>query len=295
MGTKKRTGIMLAYPFEERRLTDPKFKWKFPVLVQPKLDGERCRVVEFGAGPTMLSSTEELITGVPHISEALEFVKVLGIELPELDGELYCHGKSFDDIHSIVSRKYENTRHEDFQSIEYHIFDVVTDSPQIVRTTMLNGFINDVFKDCPFIHIVPSYVANNIEDIYYYYNLFIEMKYEGIIIRETSAPYVRKRSTFMLKFKEKRKDEYEIVRLIEANSAEGEPLGRVGSIECTCDGEVFSVGAGHLTHEQREYYWEFREHYPGGRCYVGYQNLTAGRKVPRSGLCITIKLGELKR
>ena len=37
----KRTGIMLCYPFEEKRLN----KWNPPYIIQPKLDGERCRAV----------------------------------------------------------------------------------------------------------------------------------------------------------------------------------------------------------------------------------------------------------
>ena len=49
---KKRSGIMLCYPLEERRLINPKFQWanNFPVIVQPKLDGIRCVVEQDSKG-----------------------------------------------------------------------------------------------------------------------------------------------------------------------------------------------------------------------------------------------------
>lgn len=292
MATNKRTGIMLAYPLEERRLANPKFGWEPPYIVQPKLDGERGRNFVANGHSTLVSSTEELVTGVPHITDALAFVRK-HIKLPELDGELYCHGLSFDEIHSIVSRKYESTLHPDHMQIKYHIFDVITNEVQLERTLYLRDTLADVFADCPFIEVVPSFLAQSYEEVIDYYNRFISEGYEGIIVREKLAPYVRKRSTKMLKFKEKRRDDYRVVRLIEAISADGTPLGMTGAVRCVDEmGTEFNVGAGHMTHEARKRTWVTREDFCGGWCKVGYQNLTAKEKVPRHGLCVTLTLSN---
>ena len=95
MQTNKRKGIMLCYPFEERRINEPKFGWSFPVIVQPKLDGERCRAIITGDSVVLLSSEENEITGTPHI---IEGIKSQLIKNCELDGELYCHRMDFSNI-----------------------------------------------------------------------------------------------------------------------------------------------------------------------------------------------------
>ena len=81
-----RSGIMLCYPFEEKRLA----KWSPPYVVQPKLDGERCRYKQYEGGSFLLSSQENVIFGAPHIKHYLDSVCPTGLHL---DGELYCHGK----------------------------------------------------------------------------------------------------------------------------------------------------------------------------------------------------------
>ena len=103
----KRTGVQLCYPFEEKRLN----KWLPPFFVQPKLDGERCRIIVRQNGALLLSSTEEIITSVPHINAAAR------LQLPEgeYDGELYVHGRTFEEIHSVVSRRVN--LHENFETM----------------------------------------------------------------------------------------------------------------------------------------------------------------------------------
>ena len=276
----KRSGIMLAYPFEERRLTNPKFLWKFPVIVQPKLDGERCRAVPSPEGFILLSSECNEITMLPHISE---YLNSLFRNLPpmELDGELYKHGWNFSDIHSVVSRR-ENI-HERAELMQFHIFDFVSSDQQLIRTdqlTGLQGLNNGPLK------LVSSRIAWNMSDIMELYKNFIDLGYEGIIVRHIRAPYVRKRSRFMLKFKPKKDDYYKIVEIIEAISEQSVPLNMVGAFKCCgSDGTLFKIGAGKLTHQQRKDLW--KDNLVDKFCHVQYQNITSGG-VPRFGLCLEI-------
>ena len=73
-----RKGIQLAVPFEERRILNQgrfQTRWTPPYLVQPKLNGERCRLLRQDRTCLILSSTEELILSVPHIQEfALKYL-----------------------------------------------------------------------------------------------------------------------------------------------------------------------------------------------------------------------------
>ena len=264
-----RKGIQLAYPFEEKRL----LKWKPPYIVQPKYDGERCRAIPIGEGKYMLlSSQENPFFSVPHITNALS---KLGTDI-ELDGELYCHGMSFEDIHSRVSRTVN--LHPDYGCIKYHIFDYVSNEPQIVR---MNTLPNLIGKETNAMLVAPYYICNNLEDVMKSYVLLINKGYEGIIVRHLEAPYVRKRSIYMMKFKPKKEDIYEILGWKEEIDKEGNPKDHLGAIICTSDeGTIFSVGSG-LTNEDRKTLWDSRESLKGRKVKVQYQHLTSGKKVPR--------------
>ena len=263
---RKRAGIMLCYPFEEKRLT----KWKPPYLVQPKLDGERCRAVSLNGSAVLLSSEENIIFSVPHINEA---VNELNTNL-ELDGELYCHGMPFEEIHSRVGRTVN--RHEDYKSIEFHVFDVVTEEPQFKRI----GVLYKLDFQSPLQHVA-SIICDSFEDIMRAYDRIIALGYEGIVVRHIDAPYVRRRSLFLMKFKPKKQDVYEIVGWKEEISKDGIPKNRLGALVCKGDdGTEFSVGTG-LNDDLRNSLWKERTELIGLNCRVQYQHITSGAHVPR--------------
>ena len=276
----KRSGIQLCYPFEEKRLLDPKFGWKFPVLVQPKLDGERCRLLPHILPDIQLISSEcNPINSVPHIEYALRSLEIN----VELDGELYCHGMEFAEIHSIVSRKSTDTLHPDAWKIKFHIFDIINEKPQLERLAELDNLIDPLVK-------VDTYACTSMQDIFDKYNDFLDEGYEGIIIRHIGSNYIRRRSTFVLKFKPKKFDDYEIVGVEEAISKTNIPLEMVGRFICRNeDGSTFAVGAGHLNHHRRAKIW--RDHTVNndvvGR-WITIQYQHSERSVPRFGLAVEV-------
>jgi ATP-dependent DNA ligase len=280
-----RQDIMLCYPFEERRLLEPKFKWTFPVIVQPKLDGERCRALCADGNISLVSSQLNFFRSVPHIIDAL---RDMDLGVVELDGELYHHGMDFPSIHSIVSRTAENL-HPSRRDIELHVFDMVrTDTRQAERLVDLFALLNAYLADYPQIKLVESRVANSLPEIMEIFNEYISKGYEGIIVRDPGAIYVRKRSNRILKFKPKKVDHYIITAVNEAVSGEGSAKEMVGSFTCRdYEGNIFGVGAGNLSHERRKFYWEHREMLIGKTCVVQYQHLTPSG-VPRFGLCVQV-------
>jgi DNA ligase-1 len=269
---------MKCYPFEEKRLA----KWEPPYIVQPKYDGWRCRAVpvqtQVEGNYILLSSEENIFYSVPHLLGVLDR---LGLAA-ELDGELYCHGMSFDDISSIVSRTVNV--HPESQRIQLHVFDIVNDQPQMKRMILI-----DALRGLsPLIQIAPFWLCENLDNVMRAYDKILSLGYEGIIVRHFQAPYIRKRSIHVMKFKPKKEDTYEIIDYSEEVSISGNLKGSLGALTCKSgDGDVFNVGTG-FTKDQRDQLWKDREKLPQCFVRVQYQHLTAGKKVPRFPVFVEI-------
>jgi len=271
-----RSGIQLCYPYEERRLQNAgrfALTWHPPYLVQPKLDGDRCRMIVENGRCLLLSSSEDIIPAVPHINKA-------GTVLPngEYDGELYVHGLSHSEIHSIVSR--ETNIHPDHERMQYHIFDIISLDPQHERIRQLNALT--IPTGSP-IRKVQTLVAFSHSELMTQYEFFISKGYEGFVVRHMDAHYLRARTPALMKFKPKQKDHYRITGIYEAISEDGQPLGMIGGFNCIDDmGSLFSVGAGKLSHFERKALWE--DWVPDYHCKlfleIEYQTMSDKNKVP---------------
>jgi len=270
-----RSGIMLCYPFEEKRL----LKWRPPYIIQPKLDGDRMRALITDGYAALFSSEENLMNNaLPHIANYLGNIPALNFM--ELDGEAYTHGMCHEEIHGIASRRVNF--HTNLEALEYHIFDVVENCSMAERIDLLLRLV-EIFKKVPGpCHVVPFEVAENLDDVMRVYDKFVGLGYEGIIIRDHEAPYVRKRSTQVMKFKPKKEDFYVIIGYQEEISIEGIPKGSLGALVCRAnEGEgTFNVGTG-FTADDRRTLWKRREELPGKVVKVAYQHITSGRGVPR--------------
>jgi len=272
-----RTGIMLAYPFEERRLV----KWPTPYIVQPKLDGDRCRaIIDEHGRCTLLSSEENIIVSAPHINEQLEN---MNLRCVELDGELFSPDKKHQAIHGIVGRTVN--LHPDFESIELHLFDIMTEEIQARRCQTLL----DTVQETDNIKIVQVEVAENLQDIMRLLDTYMDAGQEGLIVRHMLYPYMRKRSTGMMKFKPRREDYYIIVGYEEEIDKYGVPKNSLGALVLRSDtNEIFKVGSGSfLTRDARETLWRSREDIVGKIAHIKYQHLT-DRHVPRFPVIVDI-------
>lgn len=264
-------GIMKCYPFEEKRLA----KWKPPYIVQPKYDGIRCKVITLETSIVpydcmLLSSEENIIYSVPHINKAISGLKITA----KLDGELYCHGMSFEQILSITKRTVNI--HPEHQQIQFHIFDVQNDQMQMKRSLI----IENLRGLHPALIVSPFWICSNLDEVKRAYDSVIKMGYEGIIIRHSQAPYLEKRSIYVMKFKPKKKDTYEIIGWNEEISKDGVPKDRIGSIICSSqEGDEFAVSAG-LDSDAKARLWLERDKLAGKRIVVHYQHLT-NKQIPK--------------
>lgn len=285
--SSRRKEIMLCSPFDERRLE----KWNTRnMLVQPKLDGERCRAIINCETKTvdLYSSECNPIVSVPHIIEDLiHLADQSPSRILELDGELYNHDKNFELIHSIVSRK--KNLHEDSEFIQFHIFDIVSTRANIVRAATLYDIFNHIAPPNNSLVRVPFVLAHNQDEILEHLSKYTNEGYEGIVIRHPIAPYERKRSLYAMKYKPHQSDIYEIVGCIEEKDKFGNPKGRLGAFVCVSNSEdqtIFSVGSG-LTDQQREDYWARRDELIGYYLEVKYQSITP-KHVPRFPVFISL-------
>jgi ATP-dependent DNA ligase len=282
MKATRREGIMLCYPYEEKRL----LKWSTPWIIQPKLDGVRCRAIFDEAGEVqLLSSEQNEIVSVPHINRHLQ-----EMNLPsgtELDGELYTHGLSFEEIVSRTSRS--TNLHKQYQDIEYHIFDIVSDDPQYKRLSLLSELAYQHFHN-PFIKFVHCAKLHTKDDVMEWFDKYIKEGYEGFVMRNNWSPYLRKRSVWLMKFKPKKSDYYVIAGSVEEVSIQGQPKNRLGALVLHSPDQwkpgLFNVGTG-FTDEQREQLWKHREELVGEICEVKYQHLT-DKQVPRFPVFVMI-------
>ncbi len=200
---------MLAHSFEKK-----KHKIKYPAYIQPKFDGVRCiaRVIGQAEGRNVV----QLLTrggkqwDIPHI--ALE----LGEILPEgwvLDGEIYLHGKTFQEISKLVKKERPESK-----DLEYHVYDVPMydgdDSlPFWKRLLALVGVMKSI-KDAGLKHIImcPTSSVLNEQDVYEIQSELMSLGFEGAIVRSKEGLYrFGYRSADLLKVKTFIDEEFEIV------------------------------------------------------------------------------------
>ena len=159
----------------------------FPVYVSPKLDGFRLLVQHMGG--TAISCRTRMNRKITHLKLIEEQVIKLFAYLPAystLDGELYCHGMTLQEIISAV--KTVNFVHSELPKIVFNIFDIffLDNPPTEIRYEILKSSYNrlqEAGEVCPNLAIVPHYPAHSHEQIIYYKDAFISYKYEGAFVR----------------------------------------------------------------------------------------------------------------
>ena len=203
---------MLAQKYESYS-NDVKF-------AQPKLDGIRCNMHFENNQVFALSRKNNPFYTVEHIKNSL--YKILqNNPTIHLDGELYNH-KFHDNFNKVVSLvKKEKLEDADIEEVlkyvRYNVYDLWDDERPNLSFSERNALINEILKDTPFVDIVETRIVNNNEDVQLCFDEFISMGYEGLILRK-DAPYEHKRSKNLLKYKEFKDEEFEIVDICEGKN-----------------------------------------------------------------------------
>jgi ATP-dependent DNA ligase len=190
---------MLAQVYEKHK---KKVSWD-TAFAQPKLDGFRCLARMDGRKVELISREGGTFTAPGHIREALGD---LGLPLVTLDGELYCHGMSLNQISSACNRKSAMT-----DKLVYHVYDTI-DAEQSFehRYRFIRGLLNEDRSGT--LHCVRTVKVRSESELLLCQSEFLTAGYEGAMLRYGSGGYeAGKRSMALLKAKTFQDGEFEVV------------------------------------------------------------------------------------
>lgn len=263
---------MLAHPYGKYA-----HKVKWPAYVQPKLNGMRCLAftVNTSARPEMgedghhrfISRRNKPINTVEHLAEDLH--RLFGPD-KILDGELYIHGTSLQQIRSILSN--ESEPHPRRPEVEYWVYD----APHIKGVYAdRHDYLFSEWEICKGlgslpgrVKICPTVLCHNERQMIELHNAWVQEGFEGAIIRSASGRYEwDQRSHSLLKYKEFHDEEFEIV------GGEKDASGGVVFHCKTAEGKVFKVRP-KGTEGQRAHWLSDIDNIVGKMLTVRYQELS---------------------
>jgi DNA ligase-1 len=228
-----RGGLNLK-PMLAKTFKDHAAKVTYPVTVQPKFDGVRC-LAYLKEGKVFLQSRGGDPYVLPHI---MQFYEGLIGEGEVLDGELYVHGMSRQNIIALVKKP----RPESVQ-VKHWLYDrfvIGTDEPWVKRTDNLDSwFLCNANENCPVVRCDED-LAKCEADVKALHDKYVKDGFEGAIIRRWGdAGYkIGYRSSDLLKYKNFDDDEFKVVGF---KAGKGK-FENVPIFECQMkDGKLFDV------------------------------------------------------
>jgi len=250
---------------------DHKNKLKFPYFIQPKLNGVRGLYYQGQMQSRGLGEEEGKLWNYPVIQHIIDDLRKIVPDNYLLDGELYLHGLSLQQINSAIAvkRLAPSTKSS---SIQYHVFDII-DTTSLHLPFMERARILDTLREKLVIYqarsvaVVPTTLIDREGLDNTLYATLRSQGYEGIMYRDPSAPYgfaeectnKENRWRYLLKRKGWEDEEFEILAF-ELTTGEKGNQGFQLTAQ-TKNGRTFNVGSG-LSHAEQLYY---AEHQPIGQ------------------------------
>jgi len=254
-----------AVPMLAKKYDPKKTKTKFPLLVQPKLDGVR---VCWNGNRAYSRTGKPLNIG----GQLLRNLETAARGIP-LDGELYAHDATFEQISGGARRLVAKT-HE--VPLTFVVFDLpgtasCGDRLRHLKSLGFNPF--DEIKDYnpgEILTLEHSWLFS-VSEIESQLQTYISRGFEGMILRNPDAPYLGKRTPYLLKYKRFIEEEATVVGLI---PGKGKHEGRLGALRVRGVSWVCNVGTG-FSDEERERFWDSPECIMKKLITVSYQEKTA--------------------
>lgn len=249
-------------------------KW----LCSPKIDGVRCLMYWDGEQVRTASrGGEHYDNATDHIREDERLIKFFK-ENPTiiLDGELYRHGKTLQQI-SGAARMEKNAYDCDW--LQYWIYDLYDkaepDMKASERLDVLGLRLDFVtgrssrYEDTDILILVNHLTVLSEDSIWAFHDSFVGDGFEGCVVRDPERPYKPNgRTNDMIKFKNYKSEDFKVI---------GYELGRRGSEDMvfTCelpDGRTFEAMPVGDRAVKEEYVENFEEKYKGHLAECTYFN-----------------------
>jgi ATP-dependent DNA ligase len=273
----------MYFPMLAKTFKDAEKYLTYPLYIQPKLDGVRCIIYLKNKDDinsvVAYTRTKKIFPSIDYIKELLypflkKFYKKTSLYL---DGELYKHGKSLQEISG------DSRNEKEKKDNEYHIYDCFypdeMDMPFNDRHSLLDKFNSEINNKIKYVKEVPTFLVENKAEANKKYKDFIKQEYEGAMLRNINGVYVGNpdkattRSNDLVKMKPSFTDEFKCVNYTEGKR--GKDKGAVIWI-CENNGIQFNVTPKETYDERYELYKEclknFNKKYYGRLLTVEYQD-----------------------
>jgi DNA ligase-1 len=270
-------------------------KIKYPIFVQPKIDGVRGINLNGVLTGRSLKPHANLFT-TEFYSDPIYH---------GLDGELAAEKETHPSLCRITTSALNTIQGEPYTL--WHCFDFVTEQVReqqySVRYAILQNYVSSLHSRSLGLNlrVVPSIVVHNEAELLALETRFLEEGYEGVILRDPFGLYKSGRSTVreggLLRIKVFESAEATVVSLEEGltnhnpkeinalgqterstHKENMSPNGQVGCLICKAgnEGELFRVSPGRMTHQEREYFFRNPQEIIGK--IITYQHFAKGVK-----------------
>lgn len=186
-----------------------------------------------------------------------------------LDGELYKHGKTLQQI-SGAARMEKNMYDTDW--LQYWIYDIYdTANPELTAIERQKFLLQYFFEIDNPIYLVEQVMSHSEEEIWKLHDQYVQEGFEGCVIRNPDKPYKPNgRTNDMIKFKNYKSEDFKVI---------GYELGLRGSEDMTfiCeldDGRTFKAMPVGDRATKEEYVANFESKYEGHLLECTYFNLS---------------------
>lgn len=181
-------------------------KVKYPCFVQPKLDGVRCLMIVKDGQVDFLSRSGKPYTTLSHIeADVLECISAGAIENFILDGEIYAHDITFQQITAAVKKENEHSK-----LLKFRAYDIINDNEQHQRFTDAVEITNILCSH--HIKFVDTARAIDKDSVKELHDKWVSEGFEGAMIRHATGIYGQgQRSSDLLKVKEFDETEYDFL------------------------------------------------------------------------------------
>lgn len=266
---------MLAHDYTIKNNKN-KINWESGVIIQPKVDGIRMvsKLYKKLSGfdlQCVSRNNKPIELPTPLYNQIYHFMKINN--LTYLDGELYIHGETFEDLVSCVKKPKDNILYD---KLEYHIFEI----PPISTLDLDRSFDISMYES---IFFVESKLAHSEKEAQILLENYLHKHYEGIMLRNKYYSYeYNVRSYNLMKWKEFTTDEFEIVDIIPDKDGHGKLVCKLNNIE-----DLLFEAVPKGTHEYKSSIVQDKGLYLGKLATIKYQNLTSDG-IPRFPVAIEI-------
>lgn len=257
-------------------------KIRYPVLVSPKLDGVRATVQD----DVVLSRTGKPIPN--------KYVQDTFKTLEKFDGELIVGSPTDEKVFQKTTSGVMSI--EGTPDVCYYVFDVLfRDRPFEERYRFINSF-----KENNKVKKVPQFSVSNEESLLQYEQMFLTQGYEGLMIRDSKAPYKEGRSTvkegYLLKLKRFTDTEAKVVKMLPLIHEDGSVEDTLGALVVSYEDDqgvtkILKIGSG-FTSAERLDIWNNSEEYIGKL--VKFKYFEKGTKdLPRFPILLALEIWRI--